>query len=280
MIVDDNETNRMLLKELVSGMGAIVSVAASGPEALAAIDRATAARAAYRLLLLDCRMPGMDGFEVVNALRKRGENQMTVLMLTSDDLGLQLARLRELGLDAYLVKPVRRAELLEAIGTAMATHGERNAASTTAPQAHLAAPERPLRILLVEDSPDNRMLVHSFLKRHPYVIDDAEDGEVGFRKFVDGKYDLVLMDVQMPVIDGLTAMRMIREWETIHGNTHTPIAALTASVLEQDRRESFAAGADAHVHKPVRKATLLETIARLTAAIAAETPMASTPAPD
>jgi CheY-like chemotaxis protein len=205
---------------------------------------------------------------------------MTVLMLTSDDLGLQLTRLRELRLDAYLVKPVRRAELLEAIGTAMASHGERNAVPATAPQADPASTDPPLRILLVEDSPDNRMLVHSFLKHHPYVLDDAEDGEIGFRKFVEGKYDLVLMDVQMPVIDGLSAIRMIREWETIHGKTHTPIAALTASVLEQDRRESFAAGADAHVHKPVRKATLLETIARLTTAIDAEAPMASTPAAD
>src|SRR6266478_4779613 len=103
---------------------------------------------------------------------------------------------------------------------------------------------------------------------------------MGFRKFVEGKYDLVLMDVQMPVIDGLTATRMIREWETIQGRRRTPIAALTASVLEQDRRESFAAGADAHVHKPVRKATLLETIAKLTGAIGAEAGMASTAAAD
>jgi CheY-like chemotaxis protein len=280
LVVDDNETNRLLLSEMVSSMGAIVSVVASGAEALSTIDRAAAAGTPYRLLLLDCRMPGMDGFQVVRALRKRGEHQMTVLMLTSDDLGLQLARLRELRLDAYLVKPVRRAELLEAISTAMATRGEPVALQAAKPPADHAPVERPLRILLVEDSPDNRMLVHSFLKRYPYAIDDAEDGEAGFRKFVDGKYDLVLMDVQMPVIDGLTATRMIREWETIQGRRRTPIAALTASVLEQDRRESFAAGADAHVHKPVRKATLVETIAKLTDAIGAEAGIGSTVAAD
>jgi CheY-like chemotaxis protein len=123
-----------------------------------------------------------------------------------------------------------------------------------------------LRILLAEDSRDNQLLVSAYLKQIRCTIDIAEDGAVALDKLKAQKYDLVLMDVQMPVMDGLVAMRAIREWEKQQGLARTPIIALTASALEDDIQRSFAAGADMHVAKPVRKATLLGAIDRATLA--------------
>ena len=120
--------------------------------------------------------------------------------------------------------------------------------------------ERALRILLVEDFPDNRMLVQSYLKGTPYQIDIAENGEIAVGKFKSGRYDLVLMDMQMPVMDDYTATKEIREWEIDNGVSPTPIIALTANALKEDAQRSLDAGCTAHLTKPIRKASLLAAI--------------------
>ncbi len=122
------------------------------------------------------------------------------------------------------------------------------------------APETQLRILLVDDSEDNRLLVQSFLKRQPYEIHAAEDGAEAVRKFAAHSYDLVLMDMQMPVLDGVSATRQIRELETAEQRHRTPIVALTAYALQKEKERSLAAGCDAHLSKPINKRTLLEAI--------------------
>jgi len=119
---------------------------------------------------------------------------------------------------------------------------------------------RPLQILLAEDSPDNRLLIAAYFKRLPYQVETAEDGKVAVEKFTTGRYDLVLMDIQMPVMDGYTAVRTIRAWETEHRRPATPILALTASTLDDDIRRAVEAGCNTHIAKPVRKATLLAAI--------------------
>ncbi len=118
----------------------------------------------------------------------------------------------------------------------------------------------PLNILLVDDSEDNRLLVRSFLKKYPYTIEAAENGLIAFELFRKGKYNLVLMDMQMPVMDGYTAMRQIRAWEKENGSERTPIVALTAYALEEEMRKSIEAGCDAHITKPIKKEVLLRTI--------------------
>jgi two-component system, sensor histidine kinase and response regulator len=120
---------------------------------------------------------------------------------------------------------------------------------------------RPLQVLIADDSPDNRMLIRAYLKRTPYLLDEADNGQVAFDRFIEGNYDIVLMDIQMPVLDGYTAVAMIRDWEKDHHHKRTPIVALTASALDDAVRRAKDAGCDMHVSKPVKKATLLKAIA-------------------
>jgi len=262
LAVDDNATNRLILTELLVAAGAETCETAGGHEAIGEARRALAGGRPYDLVLLDCRMPEMDGFEVAEHLRKEpGDHRPIIVMLTSDHLNPKLARLSECGIDALVVKPVRRAELLRVISSAIdKAHAEEKESLNAA---HNAAPRpasRELNILFAEDSPDNRLLVQAYLKNLPYYLDVAENGQIALDKFMRNKYDLVLMDVQMPVMDGHTAVRKIRRWETEHARTPTPIVALTASALSEDIRDSIEAGCTTHLSKPIKKARLLAAI--------------------
>jgi two-component system sensor histidine kinase/response regulator len=265
LVVDDNATNRLIVREMLGAKGSQIDEAESGSVALPKLIEAADGANPYQLVLLDCRMPGMDGFEVAERIAAAIDPPPTVLMLTSDDLRLQLPRARKLKLDAYIVKPVRRSELIEAIARAMITsQADRSKVVPVRAQTGTILP--PLRILLADDSEDNRLLVREFLKRSGgwVQVEEAENGEVAVRKFCSGRYDLVLMDVHMPVMDGYEAMRIIRQWERQQQVRPTPIIALTASVLEADIRASLEAGANSHVGKPIRKEVLLKAISDLT----------------
>jgi two-component system sensor histidine kinase/response regulator len=251
---------------------AVVTEAAGGVAALAELARARAAGRPYRLMLLDYRMPGMDGIQVARKAIDGGLAQASaagedtiILMLTSDDLNFRLARIREAGLHTYLIKPVKRAELLEKIGSLLNGAGARQSLPKPGEPAAAPGAALPLRILLAEDAPDNRFLIQAYLKPLPYQIDVAENGRIAIEKFKASRPDLVLMDVQMPEVDGLAATRAIRQWESEHGLPATPIIALTASVLENDVDRSLAAGCDEHVSKPVKKPVLLAAIRKAVA---------------
>jgi CheY-like chemotaxis protein len=127
-----------------------------------------------------------------------------------------------------------------------------------------AQPELPLNILLADDSPDNRLLIHAFLEKAGHRLDDAENGAIAATMFKAGNYDLVLMDVQMPVMDGLAATRAIRAWERERGLSRTPVLILTASALDEDVGRSLEAGADLHISKPIKKAALIAAIKNFT----------------
>ncbi len=267
LIVDDNETNRLILREMLVRNRAKVTEASSGAEALAELARARAAGRPYRLMLLDYRMPGMDGVEVARkaiddgfARASPGVQDTIILMLTSDDLNFSLAQMREAGLQTYLIKPVKRAELLEKIGFLLSGIGAGQPLPGPAEPPAAPGDTPPLRILLAEDAPDNRFLIQAYLKKLPYRIEIAENGRVAIEKFKASRPDLVLMDVQMPEVDGLAATRAIRGWEGERGLSPTPIIALTASALEDDVKRSLAAGCDQHVSKPVKKPVLLAAI--------------------
>jgi CheY-like chemotaxis protein len=261
LVVDDCATNRLLLRETLSAWGAVVTEAVDGETGLAELQRALAAGRPYHLALLDCRMPGMDGFDLARQIG--GDPSLSpvtvTMMLTSDNRAGDVSRARELGISGYLVKPIKRDDLREAIAASMAKAG-----TLPAEPKDEAPPEpevRPLHILLVDDAEDNRLLVSSFLKKTPHTIDVAENGEVAVNQFMAGTYDLVLMDMQMPVKDGYTATREIREWEKHKGAEKTPIVALTAYALKEDTQKSLDAGCNAHLTKPIKKAKLLEFIA-------------------
>ena len=275
LVIDDNFTNRLILREMLSSRGAEVDEAEDGLAGLEHIERARATGVPYKLVLLDCRMPGMDGFQVAERLNAELGEDLTVLMLSSDDLKVQLSRAHELGLDAYLVKPVRRSDLFDAIGTAMAKHAAQSETAAAEP-AHTSAPpstgegaggarpDHPLNILLADDSTDNRLLIHAYLKDTAWRLVDAENGAIAVDRMKAGSFDLVLMDIQMPVMDGLEATRVIRAWEKERGLPRIPILALTASALDEDVRRTFEAGVDMHVSKPIKKAVLLAAIGKYT----------------
>ena len=214
----------------------------------------------------------MDGVTLAQLLigGRRDQAAITeniVVMLMSDELAVSLSRMRESGLDPnahcrYVVKPLKRADVLGAILGALALNRNGGPPEQILPQSPpaVARVERSLRILLAEDSVDNRLLVEAFLKQQPYTLEFAENGQIAIDRVLAASYDLVLMDIQMPMVDGYTAVRRIREWERIHDLPRVPIIALTASALDEAVRMSLEAGCDAHIAKPVRKATLLEAI--------------------
>jgi CheY-like chemotaxis protein len=220
----------------------------------------------------------MDGLEVAQLIqREHLPIRPLILMLSSDDLKPQVARLREIGLDAYLVKPITRRELFEAIRRVI-EEANLDSADTLpergAPQIQSAtsADMPEMRILVAEDSPDNRLVIAAYLRREPYQVDFAFDGREAVNKFISQRYDLVFMDIQMPEVDGLAATRTIRRWESDHGLSPTPIIALTASVLEEDVRLALASGCNLHVSKPVRKRVLLDAVRNAALLRKADTP--------
>jgi two-component system sensor histidine kinase/response regulator len=262
LIVDDNATNRLILREMVSAQGALVTEAEDGPAALAAVRSATQEGNPYRLMLLDCQMPDMDGFQVAHEVRTMFNDGLTVMMLSSDDLRIKFAHAQESGLDAYLMKPVRRVALFDAIGKAM--NKRRGAVladpAETPAEENSATNGAALRILVTDDSRDNRLLMQAYLKNTSAIVEEAENGAIAVDMVKAGQYDLVLMDIQMPVMDGLEAMQCIRQWEKETGRARTRIVALTASALESDVRKCLQAGADLHLSKPIKKRVLLATV--------------------
>ena len=263
LIVDDHPTNCLILREILSAWGAQVTDTPDGKTALEVLRAARAQRQGYDLMLLDCRMPEMNGFQVVEQLNQSPDGKdLTVIMLTSDHWADDIARTYDLGLGGYLIKPIRRADLLQTIGIALSR--KKGALPPTPPaegmKTALGVSTRPFRVLLVEDSPDNQLLIRSYLKQTDYLVDVADHGGVAVEKFKTTHYDLILMDIQMPVMDGCTATRAIRSWEQAHDLPSTPIIALTALALKEEGTRILEAGCTTHVTKPVKKSTLLEIL--------------------
>jgi CheY-like chemotaxis protein len=230
-------------------------------------------------------MLGIDGIEVVRRLAAGSDGNppsAIILMTTADTLGMvpahpQISDLNPALRCRYLAKPIKRADLLRTVMEATEKGPDRIAATDVRDVADPAAngngvaaqiDARPLRILLADDSHDNRMLIEAYFKKTRHTLDHAEDGSIAVEKVKANHYDLVLMDIQMPVMDGYTAVRTIRAWERAQGTPRVPIIALTASALEESVHRSLDAGCDAHVSKPVRRATLFEAIVNITAAVA------------
>ncbi len=259
LVVDDNATNRLILRETLSFWGVQVSEAASGQGCLEAMAEAEKARQPFLLILLDSRMPEMDGFETAAKIRDRvADTKQTLMMLTSEESSRDIARAREVGISVYLVKPVKRKDLKEAVQRAL---GKTGLPGEEGREEQKEVPViGPLHILLVEDAKENQIVVKAYLKKTPHAIDISENGRVGVDRFVAGKYDLVVMDMQMPVMDGYTATREIRKWERENGMDATPIIALTAHALVDDRQKCLDAGCTDYLTKPLKKEDLLKKL--------------------
>lgn len=256
LVVDDSATNRLILEEMLKDLGAEVSAAESGGQALQVLNAVTD-RKAYDICLIDCLMPEMDGFELAEEMNKAGIDSNSVFMLSSADLANHVKKAGELGLGAYLVKPIKRGDLLKQVSIRL---NKGTLSETPIDEADINQITTRRKILLVEDNPDNRFLVHAYLKKAPYDVDDAENGQVAVNKFKRADYDLILMDVQMPVMDGHEATRQIRAFEREEGRKLIPIIALTAHAIKEEIDKCIKAGCDTHVGKPIKKKTLLQTL--------------------
>ena len=260
LAVDDHPINRKILVETLSSWNAHVTAVGDGHQAVAALRQAVESSRPYGLLLIDCRMPGMDGFQVVDAIRRSDlAAGLTIIMMASDHWADDIARTYDLGLNGYLTKPIRRSDLLQTLSIAMdRARGVPVTSAVSRPSVPVAT--RPLHILLVEDSPDNQILVRSYLKSTPYQVDVAEHGGIAVEQFKHGHYDVILMDMNMPVMDGYEATRTIRAWEQEQDLAKTQIIALTALALKEEGEKILDAGCNAHMTKPIKRQTLLEVL--------------------
>ncbi len=261
LVVDDNDTNRLIVREHLGRLGAVLVEAADGASALAALDGAKRLGQPFAMAVLDYHMPDMNGLDLARAIRARTDTAALPLVLHTSEMRADSAKwARALGIASYAYKPISRKRLLASVAIALG-----QTLSTVLPQgqasAGLGSVSLPaLRILLAEDLEDNRDVVALFLKDTPCRLEMAENGSIAVKKFQEGAYDLVLMDIQMPVMDGYQATEAIRQWEREQQRAPTPIVSLTANAFQEDVEKSLAAGCTAHLTKPIKKKALLEAI--------------------
>ena len=300
LVIDDNATNRRILDEILTTWGMRPTVADSGMAGLQAMEAAHQAGRPFPLVLLDYQMPDMDGFEVAGRIAKRSDLAgATIMMLSSVGQRGDALRCRELGVAAYLSKPVRQSVLLEAILAALARpassvkapalvtrhtlsegHGALRAGPAgdnagdpllmegvdTTRREHVTppAPLRSLRVLVAEDNRVNQLVIRRMLERLHHTVVLCEDGRAAVAAVAAERPDLVLMDVQMPEMDGFAATAAIREREMAQpGGRRLPIVALTAFAMKGDRERCMAAGMDDYLTKPIRRDQLAAVLARL-----------------
>ncbi len=264
LVVDDNFTNRRILTEVLRRWGMRATSAASGVEALSSIRLAFEAGNPFGLIITDVHMPEMDGFELAEKLRQSPYGAgPVVLMLTSGERLGDIGRSRRAGVSNYLLKPVRRVELREAIARALGGKsdslenvGAEWLISDSAPQGR---PVSPSRILLAEDNRVNQRLVQRILEKEGHDVLVVANGRDVLEALKNETFDLVLMDVQMPLMDGIETTKAIRHAEALT-HAHIPIVALTAHAMKGDQDRCIAAGMDGYVSKPIRAADLLKMV--------------------
>jgi CheY-like chemotaxis protein len=266
--VDDNDTNRRILHRMLVHWSMRVTAASGGADALAALDVADRSGQSFDLVLLDAHMPDMDGFTLAERMRERpGLSLPTIMMLTSGGQRGDGARCRQLGIAAYLTKPVRQTDLLEAIGLVLANRpaGAGRGRLVTRYSLGAAAQEpkttKALNVLLAEDNLVNQQLAVRLLEKQGHTVQVAANGREALAALNATSFDVVLMDVQMPEMSGLEATASIRARERVSGG-HLPIIAMTARAMNGDRDACLAAGMDAYIAKPVSPKLLAEAIAQ------------------
>ncbi|HYL73908.1 MAG TPA: response regulator [Bryobacteraceae bacterium] len=258
LIVDDNLTNRRILEGMLKSWGMLPVVADSGMAGLQLMRQAADSGCPFRLVLADCQMPEMDGFQFIERVKETPSLAApAIMMLSSDDFNGTPQRCRSLGLAGSLIKPLKQSELMAAIRAALDRNGAAHPVAEMSPAA-----ARRLTILLAEDNQVNQRLAVRLLEKAGHRVLVANNGREVLEILNRESVDLVLMDVQMPEMDGLTATGLIREKEQRTGS-HVPIIAMTAHAMTGDRERMIAAGMDDYVSKPIDIKRLRETINRI-----------------
>ena len=264
LIVDDNPTNRTILVEMLRAKGMKPLAVGNGEAAIAMLDQAQAAGCPFPLAIVDSQMPGMDGFTLASRIRAQAElRSMRLFILTSAGQRGDAARCEEIGIEVYLLKPVKQSALIEAIAQSLG----RPALAGVPPLTRHVLREscRKLRVLLAEDNPINQKLAVRLLEKHGHSVTAANDGVEAVAAAQKGDFDVFLMDVQMPNMSGLDAAAAIRALERDTGK-HVPIVAMTAHAMKGDEDLCLKAGMDSYISKPIRPDHMMDVIAQVTSA--------------
>ncbi len=249
LVVDDNATNRELATEILRRWKMAPQAVASGTAAIEAIAHAQTDGADYQLILMDNQMPDMTGFDVVSALRSCARpTQAPIMMLTSDGQRGDAARCRDLGVAAFLLKPYSQSDLFDAIMTTLGLSHLDNAPLVT--RHTVQESRRSLHILLAEDNAVNQTLAQRLLNKFGHTVAVANNGVEAVAMWREHSFDLILMDVDMPELNGYGATGQIRALEE-GTDKHVPIIGLTAHVMQGSREECLAAGMDGYLSKPI-----------------------------
>jgi CheY-like chemotaxis protein len=253
-LVDSDATSRMIMRETLAVWGLETQEFSTADDALTALAGSGPEGRGYSLAIIDRWMPAMDGFELAKKIRALLP-ALPVIMLASEDRPGDEIQRRMAGLTGYAIRPVGRTALLQLLSKAQRQSAPDRIAVDTP-----AKSQKPLRILVVEDSEDNQLLVQLYTENTPHLLSFAGHGEEALALLNAAEFDIVLMDLQMPVMDGLTATRRIRQIERERGRRAIPIIALSANARPQDIKASIEAGCNAHLSKPISKRRLLAAL--------------------
>lgn len=260
LIVDDNATNRLILEKTLTHWRMQPASASGSDAALEMLQQARAAGTPFDLMLVDCHMPDVDGFMFVELLKQQREQEnLVIVMLTSGGQRGDGVRCKELGIAAYLTKPVLQSDLLETLLRVLGQRPNRAEPSQLVTRHTLREGRLPLRVLLAEDNQVNQRLAVRLLEKEGHSVVVAGDGVKALEALETQQFDLILMDVQMPVMDGVETTAAIRKRETASG-THVPIVAMTAHAMAGDRQRFLSLGMDGYVSKPIHSRDLYDAI--------------------
>ena len=261
LVIDDNTTNRMILLKMVEGIGCRVETAASGSKGMELLHNANLLNDPFQVVLLDMQMPFMDGEQTARTILNDPIGKTTkVIILTSMGQGGEMARMEALGCSGYLLKPVKQSLLQDALNSVIYTKPKEDEKPQFITDTSInEARHQGLHLLLAEDNPINQKLAIVLLQKAGFMVDTVDNGLKAVEKIHEGSYTLILMDVQMPEMDGFEATQRIRDWESERGE-HTPIIAMTAHALKGDRERCIEAGMDDYVTKPLDLKVLMEVL--------------------
>jgi CheY-like chemotaxis protein len=273
LIVDDNATNRRVLYEMLSHWQMRPTVADGGLAALSELQHAVALGSPFPLVLLDAQMPDMDGFTLAERITQTPALAgVTIMMLSSVDLPGDTSRCRALGIATYLTKPIKQSELLDALLNVMG-HTAAAVLDKVPARAPIPAPGRRLRVLVAEDNAVNQRLAMRLLEKRGHYVVVRGNGRDAVAVMKDESFDLVLMDIQMPEMDGFEATAAIRAQERQSG-VHVPIIAMTAHAMKGDEERCLVAGMDGYLAKPITPQRLFDEIDRSCPPLTAARPAA------
>jgi len=285
LVIDDNEANRRILYEMLSQWGIKVTTAASGSEGIQILKDNIYDQAQFGLVLLDLQMPGLDGFSVFNEIKQNPDfSKIVTMMLSSANIHQTTQQCKELGLAAYLTKPLKQSELYDVIIKVVSETGllqqpldfgariteeaktsedsQMSEESKTSDNAAKDKTSDKVRILLVEDKKMNQKLATAMLSDQDWVISIADNGQKAVDMFAADSFDAILMDISMPIMDGIEATKCIRKLEITEAKGHVPIIAMTANAMQGDRERYIATGMDDYISKPINKDELYQVISK------------------